>query len=67
MGTRPALQGALAAIRSGDASGLIAAKIDRLGRSAAEVLALVEQARREGWRTTRRSRLRTDTQIVRAC
>jgi DNA invertase Pin-like site-specific DNA recombinase len=50
MSNRPALQAALAAIRAGDASGLIVAKIDRLGRSAAEVLALVEQARRDGWR-----------------
>ena len=50
MGNRPALQGALAAIRSGEASGLIVAKIDRLGRSAAEVLSLVEHARRDGWR-----------------
>ena len=51
MGNRLALQGALAAIRSGEASGLMVAKIDRLGPSAAEVLSLVEQARRERWRT----------------
>jgi DNA invertase Pin-like site-specific DNA recombinase len=50
MSNPPALQAALGAIRSSDAGGLIVAKIDRLGRSAAEVLALVEQARVEGWR-----------------
>lgn len=50
MGNRPALQAALGAVRSAEAGGLIVAKIDRLGRSAAEVLALVEQARSEGWR-----------------
>lgn len=50
MANRPALQEALAAIRSGEAGGLITPKIDRLGRNAAEVLALVEQATKEGWR-----------------
>ena len=50
MDNRPALQAALAAIRRGEASGLIVAKIDRLGRSASEVLFLVEHARRNGWR-----------------
>ena len=34
----------------GEAGGLITPKIDRLGRNAAEVLALVEQATKEGWR-----------------
>jgi DNA invertase Pin-like site-specific DNA recombinase len=50
MSNRPGLQAALEEIRSGRAGGLVCAKLDRLGRSAAEVLTLAEQARREGWR-----------------
>jgi len=50
MSNRPALQDALAEIRSGRSAGLVCAKLDRLGRSAAEVLTLAEQAKREGWR-----------------
>jgi DNA invertase Pin-like site-specific DNA recombinase len=50
MANRPALQAALAEIRSGKASGLVVAKLDRLGRSAAEVLTMAETAKREGWR-----------------
>lgn len=50
MKRRPGLQEALAEIRAGGASGLVVAKIDRLGRSSADVCSLVEQAQREGWR-----------------
>jgi DNA invertase Pin-like site-specific DNA recombinase len=50
MANRPGLQEALAALRSGRASGLVVSKVDRLGRNASEVLALADQADREGWR-----------------
>jgi DNA invertase Pin-like site-specific DNA recombinase len=50
MSNRPGLQAALEQIRAGRAGGIIVAKIDRLGRSSADVLALVERAQREGWR-----------------
>jgi DNA invertase Pin-like site-specific DNA recombinase len=47
---RPGLQAALAEISAGQADGLVCAKIDRLGRSSADVMGLVERAHREGWR-----------------
>ena len=47
---RPGLQAALAEVAAGRAGGIVCAKIDRLGRSSADVLGLVEQAHREGWR-----------------
>jgi DNA invertase Pin-like site-specific DNA recombinase len=47
---RVGLQAALAEIAAGRAAGIIAAKIDRLGRSSADVMGLVEQAHRERWR-----------------
>jgi len=50
MRNRPGLQAALASITSGEAGGLVVAKIDRLGRSSSDVLGLVERAHREGWR-----------------
>jgi DNA invertase Pin-like site-specific DNA recombinase len=50
MANRPALQAALAQLRSGEVSGLVVSKVDRLGRNASEVLALADQADREGWR-----------------
>jgi DNA invertase Pin-like site-specific DNA recombinase len=50
MARRPELQAALAEIAAGRAGGIVCAKIDRLGRSSADVLGLVEQAHREGWR-----------------
>ena len=50
MANRPGLQAALATLRSGGASGLVVSKVDRLGRNAGEVLALADQADREGWR-----------------
>jgi len=46
---RPALQRALAALRDGDADGLVAVKLDRLSRSTRDVLDLVSSAEREGW------------------
>lgn len=45
---RPALGPALADLRNGDA--LVMAKLDRLGRSALDVLRLAEDARDRGWR-----------------
>ena len=50
MTNRPGLQAALAEIDAGRASGLVVAKIDRLGRNAAEVLTLAKRAEKEGWR-----------------
>lgn len=50
MTRRPGLHAALAEIQAGRAGGLIVAKIDRLGRSSADVCGLVERANREGWR-----------------
>lgn len=45
---RPGLGPALASLNAGDA--LIVAKLDRLGRSALDVLRLAESARDKGWR-----------------
>jgi DNA invertase Pin-like site-specific DNA recombinase len=50
MANRPGLQAAVTKVRSGAASGLVVSKVDRLGRNAGEVLALADQADREGWR-----------------
>lgn len=47
---RPELAAALHAVASGQAAGLIVAKVDRLSRSLADLLALVDRAQREGWR-----------------
>lgn len=47
---RPGLAAALEDVRSGRTGGIIVAKVDRLGRSAADVASLVERAQREGWR-----------------
>jgi DNA invertase Pin-like site-specific DNA recombinase len=49
MAKRAGLQAALAEVRSGKAAGLIASKIDRLG-SGSDVVALAEEAKRDGWR-----------------
>jgi DNA invertase Pin-like site-specific DNA recombinase len=46
---RPQLAEARAAIRRGDASGLVVAKLDRLSRSVIDAAQLIETARREGW------------------
>ena len=50
MTRRPGLAAALAEIDAGRAGGLVVAKIDRFGRSSADVLGLVERAQRQGWR-----------------
>jgi DNA invertase Pin-like site-specific DNA recombinase len=50
MANRPGLQAAISKLRSGQASGLVVSKVDRLGRNASEVLALADQADRENWR-----------------
>jgi DNA invertase Pin-like site-specific DNA recombinase len=47
---RPAMAGALEAIRAGEADGLVALKLDRLSRSTRDTLSLVEGAERAGWR-----------------
>src|SRR4051794_39164883 len=49
MRKRAGLQAALDAIKRGTVSGLVVAKVDRLGRSY-DVMALVAQAAKEGWR-----------------
>jgi DNA invertase Pin-like site-specific DNA recombinase len=46
---RPALQDALRAVKSHDASALVVAKLDRLSRSLLDFAALMEDARTEGW------------------
>jgi len=50
MRRRPGLAAALAEIEAGRAGGIVCAKVDRLGRSAADVLTLAERAQREDWR-----------------
>ena len=47
---RPGLARALARIRSGEADGLLALKLDRISRSTRDVLDLVDGSRRKGWR-----------------
>jgi DNA invertase Pin-like site-specific DNA recombinase len=46
---RPGLRAALASVRSGDADGLIVAKLDRLSRSVIAAATFIEEARRDGW------------------
>jgi DNA invertase Pin-like site-specific DNA recombinase len=46
---RPALQRALKALGKGEASGLVAVKLDRLSRTTRDVLDLVSRAEKEGW------------------
>jgi len=46
---RPALVDALAAVSSGEADGLLVAKLDRLSRSLHDFAGLMAQAQREGW------------------
>lgn len=50
MARRDGLRAALDEVRTGRVGGLVVAKVDRLGRSAADVAAVVERAQREGWR-----------------
>jgi len=46
---RPALQRALRALARGEASGLVAVKLDRLSRTTRDVLDLVSRAEKEDW------------------
>lgn len=46
---RPAALAALEAVRSGQAAGLLVAKMDRLSRSVVDGAGLMEHARHEGW------------------
>lgn len=48
--SRPALVEALARLDRGDADVLVAAKLDRVSRSVADFAALLDRARRNGWR-----------------
>ena len=47
---RPGLARALATVRRGEADGLLVLKLDRLSRSTRDVLDLVDETRRGGWR-----------------
>ena len=47
---RPQLTAALAALRNGETSGIIVSKVDRLSRSLTDLLGIVDNATREGWR-----------------
>ena len=47
---RPGLARALRAVRSGEADGLLALKLDRLSRSTRDVLDLVDECGKDGWR-----------------
>jgi len=46
---RPALQRALRSLAKGEASGLVAVKLDRLSRTTRDVLDLVSRAEKEAW------------------
>jgi site-specific DNA recombinase len=46
---RPGLQRALRTLAKGEASGLVAVKLDRLSRTTRDVLDLVSRAEKEGW------------------
>jgi DNA invertase Pin-like site-specific DNA recombinase len=45
---RPGLEAALAACRSGEAAGIVVAKLDRLSRSIVDFARLLEEARKKG-------------------
>ncbi len=47
---RPALARALASVRDGEATGLVALKLDRLSRNTMDVLNLAEEFNNRGWR-----------------
>lgn len=46
---RPGVQGALARLESGEAEGLVVAKLDRLSRSTLDFAAVMDRARRQEW------------------
>jgi DNA invertase Pin-like site-specific DNA recombinase len=45
----PAIQAALETLRSGDAGGLVVAKLDRLSRSMLDFTAIMARAQKQGW------------------
>ncbi len=47
---RPGIERAMELLRSGEAGGLVVAKLDRLSRSLMDFAALMARANREGWR-----------------
>jgi DNA invertase Pin-like site-specific DNA recombinase len=49
MAGRPGLQAALEAVESGEADGIVVAKLDRLSRSLLDFASLMERSRRKGW------------------
>ena len=49
-GKRPAMRRALAAVKSGEADGIVAIALDRLSRNALEFMKLVEESEKQGWR-----------------
>jgi len=49
MSGRKALQAALSAVETGEASGLVVSKLDRLSRSVVDAVSLLERSQREGW------------------
>jgi site-specific DNA recombinase len=47
---RPAMKRALAAVKSGEADGIVAIALDRLSRNALEFMKLVDESDKQGWR-----------------
>ena len=47
---RPGLAGAIQRLEAGEADGIVVLKLDRLSRSTRDVLDLVDETRRRGWR-----------------
>ena len=50
MAKRAGLQAAFVELRAGRAGGLVVCKLDRLGRNTRDVLAIADEAQRDGWR-----------------
>ena len=47
---RPAMKRALAAVKAGEADGIVAISLDRLSRNALEFMKMVEESDKQGWR-----------------
>ncbi len=47
---RPAMKRALAAVKAGEADGIVAIALDRLSRNALEFMQLVDESDKQGWR-----------------
>ena len=47
---RPAMKRALAAVKAGEADGIVAIALDRLSRNALEFMKLVDESDKQGWR-----------------